>query len=150
MSACKSLNTIPQKGSGDIASRAKRKSHGAPYGLSLQLDIVSQRMPLLGKVPGRGWARCPAVPQGSVLSFHLSLCTGICSSSLGARYLYVCMCVSCVCGVYVTMRCSCTCLGERLLSSSVLCNLSQFLRPNLAEKLRSKISTLTWSLNLNT
>lgn len=41
LSANRSLNTIPQKGSGDIVSRAKTNSHGAPYGLSLQLDIIS-------------------------------------------------------------------------------------------------------------
>lgn len=41
------------KGSGDIASGAKRNSHEVPHGPSLQLDIVAQRMPLLGKVPGR-------------------------------------------------------------------------------------------------
>jgi hypothetical protein len=50
-----------QKGSGDIASGAKRNSHEVPYGLSLQLDSVAQRMPLLGKVPGRAGASCPAV-----------------------------------------------------------------------------------------
>lgn len=54
MSASRSLNTMPQKSSGDIASGAKRNSNGAPYVLCLQLDIVAQRMPLLGKVPGRG------------------------------------------------------------------------------------------------
>lgn len=92
MSANRSLNTIPQNGSGDIASRAKRNSYGSPYGLILQLDIVTQKLPLLGKVPGKGRASFPVVPQSSVIfrSFHWA---GIWSWSLDVECVRVCTCM---------------------------------------------------------
>lgn len=43
----------PPKDSGEIASGAKENSPGAPYGLCLQSDIVTQMIPLLGKLPRR-------------------------------------------------------------------------------------------------